>query len=388
MTAKTLAVFVKEALDALRDRRSLTSALIYSLFGPLVMGMALSAVARRGTEGTLELTVAGADRAPSLVRYLEQNGVEVRQPSTEVRKAVRAGDLDLALVVPGEYAGDFRASRPARLELVHDGSRSDVRGPVRRVQSLVERYSGQVTAQRLTLRGISPQVAQPVRLAEVDVSTAASRAALALGMLPIFLLMAVFIGAMNVAIDTTAGERERGSLESLLVHAVPRSDLTLGKWMAASAFNLLGVALTVLVSVLVLRWDRLAELDVPLALGTGDALRILALLIPLALFAPALQMLIALFARSFKEAQTYLSLLMFAPTIPGFLFAFQRIDTEPWMHTLPVLAQQVLIGDLLRGKPIDPAAQAAAAVATLAAATVCLFVTARLLRHERIVLGR
>ena len=120
MTAKILAVFVKEGVDALRDRRSLTSALIYSLFGPLVMGMALSAVAKRGTEGTLELTVAGADRAPSLVRYLEQNGVEVRQPSTEVRKAVRAGDLDLALVVPGDYAEDFRASRPARLELVHD----------------------------------------------------------------------------------------------------------------------------------------------------------------------------------------------------------------------------------------------------------------------------
>ena len=388
MTAKTLAVFVKEALDALRDRRSLTSALIYSLFGPLVMGMALSAVAKRGSEGILELTVDGAERAPSLVRYLEQNGVEVRRPSVDVRKAVRAGDLDLALVVPGDYAEDFRASRPAGLELVHDGSRSDVRGPVRRVQSLVERYSGQVTAQRLTLRGISPQVAQPVRLAEVDVSTAASRAALALGMLPIFLLMAVFIGAMNVAIDTTAGERERGSLESLLVHAVPRSDLTVGKWMAASAFNLLGVALTVLVAVLVLRWDRLAELDVPLALGTGDALRILALLIPLALFAPALQMLIALFARSFKEAQTYLSLLMFLPTIPGFLFAFQRVDTEPWMHTVPVLAQQVLIGGLLRGEPIDPAAQTVAAVATLAAAAVCLFVTARLLRHERIVLGR
>lgn len=388
MTAKILAVFVKEALDALRDRRSLTSALIYSLFGPLVMGLALSAVARRGAEGTLELTVAGADRAPSLVRYLEQNGVEIRQPSAEVRKAVRAGDLDLALVVPGDYAEDFRASRPARLELVHDGSRSDVRGPVRRVQSIVERYSGQVTAQRLTLRGISPQVAQPVRLAEIDVSTATSRAALALGMLPIFLLMAVFIGAMNVAIDTTAGERERGSLESLLVQAVPRSDLTVGKWMAASAFNLLGVALTVLVAVLVLRWDRLADLDVPLALGTGDALRILALLIPLALFAPALQMLIALFARSFKEAQTYLSLLMFVPTIPGFLFAFQRVDTEPWMHTVPVLAQQVLIGDLLRGKGIDPAMQAVAAVATLAAMSICLFVTARLLRHERIVLGR
>ncbi len=301
---------------------------------------------------------------------------------------MRGGGLDLALVIPEDYAEDFRASRPARLELVFDASRSDLRRPAQRVRDLVDRYGAQVAGQRLTARGLSPQVARPVRLDEVDLSTAAARAALVLGMFPIFLMMAAFIGGMNVAIDATAGERERGSLEPLLVHAVSRADLAAGKWMAAAAFNLLGVALTVLVSFLALRWDRLERLDVPVALSVGDALRILALLIPLALFAPALQMLVALFARSFKEAQTYLSLLLFVPILPGFAFAFQRVGDEPWMHGVPMLAQQVLISDLLRGEAAAPAAHALAAAATLAAAALCVAVTARMLRHERIVLGR
>lgn len=386
---KTLSVFTKETLDAARDRRSLGSALIYSLFGPLVLAMALGALARdRSDSGPLRLAVAGAEHAPSLVRFLEQNGVEVVRPPAEARRAVRAGDLRLALVIPGDYGKDFRAAKPAKVELVYDASRSDSRGPVRRVEGLVQRYGSQVAGLRLAARGISPQVAQPVRLAQIDLSTSASRAALALATFPIFLLMAAFISAMNIAIDTTAGERERGSLEPLLLHAVTRTELVVGKWLAAALFNLIGVGLTLLISFLVLRSDRLQELDVPVALSPEDALRLLGLLLPLILFAPALQMLVSLFARSFKEAQTYLSLLIFLPVIPGFLFSFQRLDPEPWMTAVPLLAEQVLIGDLLRGEAIGPVTQLTAAGATLLAAAACLAVTAWMLRHERIVLGR
>lgn len=372
-----IAVFLKEALDAARDRRSLGSALIYSLFGPLVLAMALGALARsRADDGPLRLAVSGAERAPSLMRWLEQNGVEA-VPSAEVE-----------LSIPEGYAEDFRASRPTTVELIYNASKSDSRGPVQRAEKLIQRYGAHVAALRLSARGISPQVAQPVQLAQIDRSTAASRAALALGTLPIFLLMAAFISAMNIAIDTTAGERERGSLEPLLLHDVPRIGLVAGKWLAAALFNALGMALTLLVSFLVLRWDRLEELDVPVALTPGDALRLFVLLLPLTLFAPALQMLISLFARSFKEAQTYLSLLIFLPVIPGFLFSFQRLDPEPWMRAVPVLAEQVLVGDLLRGQASGPATHLIAAGATLFATALCLAVTARMLRHERIVLGR
>ena len=389
MTARTLAVFAKEALDAVRDRRSLTSALSFALFGPLVLAMALAAIAKsRDDGGPLRLTVAGAGHAPSLIHYLEQNGVEVVRATADVEPAVRRGDLKLALVIPESYGKDFRASRPARVDLVHDASRMGSSSLVRRVERLLNRYSGQIAGLRLTARGISPQVAQPVRLSEVDLSTAASRAAFALATFPIFLLMSAFIGGMSVAIDTTAGERERGSLETLLVHAVPRTDLVVGKWMAAVAFNLLAVVLTLLFSFLVLRWDRLQRMDIPVALSVDDALRLLALLLPLALLAPALQMLVALFARSFKEAQTQLSLLMLLPMIPGLLLSFQSFEPQPWMRAVPILAEQVVMRDLLYGKVLPPSALALTVGATLTLAAVCLGATSRLLRHERIVLGR
>jgi sodium transport system permease protein len=389
MTTKALAVFAKEALDAARDRRSVASALIYSLFGPLVIALVLSTIAKANDDDKpLRLPVTGAEHAPSLVRYLEQNRVEVVRAPADVRGAVRAGDLDVALVIPPKFASDFRVSKPAEIELVHDRSRHDSETPVRRVEKLLEAYGGQTASLRLAARGVSPQVAQPVRLREVDLSTAASRAALALGSLPVFLLMAAFVGGMNVAIDTTAGERERGSLEPLLVQAVPRIDLVTGKWLAAAAFNLLAVVLTLLFTFLVLRWDRLEQLDVPVALGAGDTLRLLGLLLPLVLLIPALQMLIALFARSFKEAQTQMSLLLFVPMIPGLMLSLQTLEIEPWMRTVPILAEQVLIGDLLRGQAVAPGVQALAAVTTLAATALCLTITTRLLRHERIVLGR
>jgi len=389
MTAKALSVFAKEALDAARDRRSLTSALSYAFFGPLVLAMALTLIAKGSDDGKpLELAVSGAANAPSLIRYLEQNNVEVLAPPDDVQAAVRSGDLKLALVIPPGYGKDFRASRPARIELVHDASRIGTKTPVRRVEQLLDRYGAQVAGLRLSARGVSPQVARPVELDSIDLSTAASRAALALATLPIFLLMSAFIGGMNVAIDTTAGERERGSLEALLVHAVPRRDLVAGKWMAAVVFNLLSVTLTLLLSFLVLRLDRLQKMDVPVALSVDGALRFLLLLLPLVLLAPALQMLIALFARSFKEAQTQLSLLMLLPMLPGLLLSFQSFEPKPWMRIVPILAEQILMRDLLYGKAIVPSAQMLTGGATLALTVICLGVTARLLHHERIVLGR
>ena len=387
MSIKALTVFRKELADSWRDRRSLTSALTFSLFGPLFTALALSLVLKPD-DRTVELAVAGADRAPSLVRFLEQNDVEVRPAPADPRAAVRQRDLELALVIPESYAADFRQSQPARVELVYDASRTRRRAAVRRVQTLLESYGRQVANVRLIARGVSPQVAQPVQVDRVDLSTAASRAAFAMASLPIFLLMAAFVGGMNVAIDTTAGERERGSLESLLVHPVPRGALATGKWMSATAFNLLGVVLTLGLMVAVLRSDRMQRLDVPAGMGTREALMVLAVLVPLALLAPALQMLISIFSRSFKEAQTYLSLLLLVPMLPGFVLTLGQTETRPWMDALPLLGQQILVLKILRGEATDPLMHVLLAAVTLAATAVSIAVIARLLHNERIVLGR
>jgi sodium transport system permease protein len=382
------AVFRKELTDALRDRRSLTAALVYSLLGPLLMALALGALARRaGEAGPLRLAVAGGERAPALMQFLREGGVEIQPIAADGVAALRRGDADLVLAVPEGYPRDFRAGLPATLELVFDSTRRETREPRERLRSRIEAYGRREGDLRLLARGVSPDLARPVALAEVDLATAAGRAALALDMLPIFLLMAAFIGGMNTAIDVTAGERERGSLEPLLMHPVRRQALAFGKWLAASVPSVAGLVLTLLVAQRVVASERLQALELQVALGGAELRAMLAVLLPLALLAPALQMLVALFSHNFKEAQTYLSLLLFAPMLPGFAFAFGSLEPARWMEGVPLLGHQVLLSAVLRGEAPGGGALVLAA-STLAGALAAVAATGRLLRHERIVLGR
>lgn len=390
LTYKMLAVARKETLDALRDRRSLTAALAYSVFGPLVMGLALGAVARAGStaEGPLAVAVEGGDRAASLVAHLERHRVRVEPAPADLEDALRRGRVEAALVVPREYPDDVRRLRPAEVRLLYDQSRSSGRTAARRIRTILEGYGRETAAARLVARGVSPEVARPMAIVEVDLSTRASRAATALAMLPIFLMLATFVCCMNAVIDATAGERERGSLEPLLAHPVPPVVLAVGKWLPAAALSAAGAGLTLAVSHLVLGADRIQEIGVPIGLGAPETRGLLLLLLPLAFLAPAAQMLVAIFARSFKEAQTYLSLLLFVPMLPGFLFSFDAVGREAWMRAVPIVGQQMLMADLLRGEKAPAGSALLLAALTLLCAAACVAASALCLRDERIVLGR
>lgn len=381
-----LTVFHKELRECLRDRRALGASFLYAIFGPVVVGLALTAVARSSDPNEpLRLALAEAERAPSLVHYLQGEGVEITAAAADPFAAVKNGSCDLLLRVGEDYGEDMVALRPARLELYYDGARAASRRASSRARSVLEGYGRTLTGPRLVARGVSPQVVRPFDLEARDLSTPAARAAVVLAMLPIFLLTAAFVGGMNVAIDTTAGERERGTLEGLLMRPVPRWGLAVGKWLAAAVLNGAVVTLTLLIAGWVLRGERLQALEVPLGLGGRETLLILAALLPLAAFAPALQMLVAIFARTFKEAQTYLSLLLFVPVLPGFLLAFDALEPAPWMGLVPIIAQQLAITDVLRGEIVTLLLPG---LLTLLATALAVYITGRLLHHERIVLGR
>jgi sodium transport system permease protein len=386
-----VAVFRKESSDSFRDGRSVTAALIYSVFGPLIVVMTLNFLARREAQDRpFDLPVAGAAAAPSLLAYLEQRSVRIVQAPSDPESAVRSGAIDLALVIPGDYAERFGRVKPATVRLIHDASRMAQGQAVRRARTLLQGYGREVGSSRLIARGVGPEVAEPVKVEEIDLSTSRSRVAPALGMLSIFLLVAAFVGGMNVAIDVTAGERERGSLEPLLATAATARAVVIGKWMTASLFSLLAVGVSVALAMLVLRAAGAGDFATPVRINGRDALALLAALAPLGLFTAALQMLIAAFSRNYKEAQTWLSLLLFVPMLPGFLFEFSAVETAPWMISLPIVGQQILVASALRGAAAAPAPLAwaiAGAVATLAAAA-CLAATTRLLRSERILLAR
>jgi sodium transport system permease protein len=382
-------VLRKELKDNARDRRSLTSGLLVPLLGPLMFAFLFTAMATqlRGDK-PLVVPVRGLERAPSLVAFLERNGAEVVPAGADAEALVRDGKLDLALFIPEDYAADFSAGRSARLELFVDRSRTKSHTPVRRVQALLQGYGAQLGALRLLARGVTPTLAAPVQLEEVDVATPERSAATVLGMVPMFVLMAVFIGGLYVAIDSTAGERERGSLEPLLLNPVGRAQVVLGKWVAVVLFSWIAVVLSLVGFALALRFVPLQDLGVRAQLGPRELGGMLLVALPLTLFSGGLQMLLALFSRTFKEAQTYLSLLMVVPLIPAIVLSIYPVDNEAWMMAVPALSQTVLFNSLLRGEAVPAAWYLAAVLSTLVAAAAALAGAVWLIGQEKIVFGR
>jgi sodium transport system permease protein len=381
-------VIGKEIVDALRDRRSLVSASTYALLAPLAVGLALHALARdRSADRPLTVSMTGAANASSLVSYLRQQSITAHETPDAVAD-VRTGQCDVAIVVTPKYGSRFRAAEPAPVELVYDGSRGASTARADRLRRAVSAYSQQVMETRLLLRGILPDSVRAIDVHDRDVSSAAGRAVRLLAMLPIFLLVAAFTGGMSVAIDATAGERERGSLESLLLQPVSPGSVVLGKWVTAAALSAATVALMIAIVAAVLALPQLRAIDLPIGLSWQDALALAAVLFPLALLAPALQMLVSLFATSYKEAQTQVSLLLLLPTVPGFLIAFGSMADSSWLRMVPIVAQQLLASDVLSGQTPGPSTCAGAGAVTALATAVTLGAGARLIAHERIVQGQ
>lgn len=383
------AVVRKELRDALRDRRSLLSALLFPLLGPLMIALMFSYIADTHTqERPLKLAVIGQDNAPTLIRYLEAEGVEIGDPPADPLAAVRDGELDVVLEIPADFGEAFRAARPASVRLILDDSSPASQTSIKRTKRLLLGYGQQVGTLRLLSRGVDPSLANAITIDEVDLATPKKQAASLLGMLPMFVLLAGFIGGMYVATDATAGERERGSLEPLLCNPVSRRTLVVGKWLAATAFAAVSIVLTLVLTLLALTFVDLDELGIVLDLGPAEITGVLAATFPIALLAAAAQLLLATFARTFKEAQTYLSLMMMVPMIPGVVMSIKPIHSALWMMPIPLLGQQVLLMDVLRGEPTGALDFVLAGLSAAALAVVCLLINARLFEREKIIFGR
>ena len=382
-------IFRKELKDHARDRRSILSSLLVPLLGPLTFLAMFSVIASWMREDRpLIVPVVGAQNAPNLIAFLQRHGAIVEPAPPDYEAQVRDGKLDLAISVPEDYGKEFEAGRSAPVQIVEDSSRTKSRPQVMRARRILEAYSRRTSALRMIARGISPVLVAPLELTSVDLATPEKTAANVLGMMPLFLLMAVFIGGLHVAIDSTAGERERGSLEPLLVNPVSPSAVVTGKWLATIAATLLALAIALAGFEFAIARVPLQDLGIKFRLGSQEVMGLLAAVVPLALFAAALQITLALFARTFKEAQTYLSVLMLIPMMPAMFISLQPIRATLPMMVVPVFGQTLLMSDVLRGEPAPALWFAIAALTSALCAALLLTWAARLLRSEKIVFGR
>jgi sodium transport system permease protein len=384
-------IFKKEVIDNLRDRRTLAGSLFYPLIGPLLMALLFTVLGRTMStqaEQPLALPVVGAQNGPALIQFLEQNGTEIQPGPDDPEASVRAGDHDVVLVIPAGYEEDFSAGRPATVRLVVDDSRQSASISVKRASRLLEAYSQQMGTLRLLARGVDPSLVTALAVERTDVSTPQSQAAIFLNIMPYFIIFSVFIGGMYLVIDTTAGERERGSLEPLLINPVARSELVLGKLAAALVFTVIGVIETLVGFLIMLNVTPTESFGVQISLRPSALGVIFLIAIPMMLLAAALQMIIATFTRSFKEAQNYLSFLPLIPALPGMFLVFVPVKTKLWMMLIPTFGQQLLINQVMRGEPLDALNVTISAVVTAVAGVALVFVAIKLYERERVLFGR
>jgi sodium transport system permease protein len=380
----------KELKDSFRDRRALWSIVFSIVIGPVLIGFMMNRLADRQREAdTVRIPIVGIDRAPALVNWLnQQSGVQVVEGPADAEAAVRDQREAVVVIVPEDFAERFRASRPARLQLVADSSRSDVRSSVQRVSGLLQQYAAEIGSLRLIMRGVSPAAVRPLAIEEIEVSTAQQRAAQILTFIPMFIMVAGFVGGMQIATDSTAGERERGSLEPLLVNPAPRVAFVTGKWMAATFAAIVSVCLTTLLCAQLTRLLSLEDMGIRLQIGPEHVGPILLAAVPLCLFTAALQAAVATLARSFKEAQTYMGVLILAPMLPGVVTSLYPLGNATWMYAAPMLGPYVLLTDVLGGRLPEASAFLASTGTCLVASAILIRITTGLFRSENIIFGR
>jgi sodium transport system permease protein len=384
-------VLRKELIDGIRDRKALGMIALTAILSPLVyVGIQTTVASGRRQADALVVPVAGAEHAPALVAWLrQQTSVEVVPAPADPEAAVRDRTEDVVLVIDEDFGDHMSRAVPAAVRLMSDASRSDAVPKAARVRDLVNRYGAEVTALRLIARGIAPAVAAPVAIEEVEVSSLQQRLASSLFVLPIFFGFAAFMCALPASVDMTAGERERGSLEPLLMNPLSAASAITGKWLAASVFGGGGVLVCTLVTMAAFRlvpWHELG-MRYPVALSDATVWRMLALYLPLALLMSALTICLSSLSRSFKEAQASTVVLMPAPVLPLVVTIFLPLSNQPWLAPVPVVGQFALAMDVLRGTQVAPHWYVLAAASTLTAAALVIAFAARLFRRESVVFG-
>jgi sodium transport system permease protein len=392
VTRATRIVFFKEVIENLRDRRVIFSAFFFGvLMAPAIFALTMTIASNRATrdrDKPLDLPVAGGEYAPNLVRFLRENGVHVIPVTLDTDQAmseVRSSKRDLVLVIGDEYASRLAAGEPAPLELVVDSANAQTAAGAGRAGALLRAYGGELASLRLLARGVSPEVVRPVDVRTLDVATPAGRSLLILGMMTYFCFMSMLVGGFYLAIDTTAGERERGSLEPLLSLPVERSELIVGKMLATATFMTISLILTLAAFSVALSFIPLESLGMSANFGPRVVLGIFGVMLMFVPLGAALMTVVASFTRSNREAQSSLSIVLLVPLAPVMFAVVSGLKASPALMMVPSLSQHLLATSLMRGDPVQWLHVFISGLSTLALGGILVLVAIRLYEREAIL---
>jgi sodium transport system permease protein len=388
--ARIATIARKEIVDTSRDRRTMLVTLVTAIgVGPILMLLVLNlAVSQAEKARELKLPVAGREHAPALIAFLERQQVALTPAPADYEQQIRSGELDVVLDVDSAFGTDVARGKAGTVRLVYDRSRDRARAAIDQAEALLRAYGREWGRGRLLLRGVAPEVGMPLQIDIHDLATPQSSGSLVLFLVAFYGLFAAVMGGVAVALDTTAGERERASLEPLLLTPARPLELATGKWLAVCLLNLLVVVLTLCGFYLTLRFGPVPSIGIPFLFGLTEFLRFVVVLLPLILLVPAILVYVGCRGRSFKEAQSTVSLLLFAISIVPILQMFLQRKEPGWLAWVPVSSQYALLTKALRGEAL-PALELAQSYAVPALLAIgALLLVARLLSRESVLAGK
>ena len=390
MWATVLTVCKKELTDHLRDRRTASMIFFLSIaLGPLLLiGLTqfISSIEKKAE--AREVFVQGVANSPEIVNFFARQDVTIKDPKPEFCELIKDGKHDPVLVIPGTFQEKFHTGT-AEVELVFDDTRQHSgNASIGVLRRLMRGFNAEVATQRLIARGVSPQVVRAVDVQDINLGTAAQRAAGLLFIIPWITLLGCVSGVTAIAIDVTAGERERGSLEPLLMNPVTRAGLVTGKWLAVAIYGLAVATLTMCGFALTLHFAPLPSLASVLSIS---AAQYLGFAITMFSFAPAmgaLQMLIATYGRTYKEAQTYVSYLIMAVSMVPAIGMLAQFKDATWQLFVPMLGQLMVITRILRGETLSVMHYLLPFAINATISLVAIVLISKLLTKEKIIFGR
>ena len=386
-------VLRKEWCDALRDSKSLRMALLMPVYfvGVFVASslfiIHMSNQSRATTSEPIKLAVVGAEFLPPLIDWLQERGVKVDAVDDDAYQQVERGDLGYALIIPSDAREKFATGESIELALVFDATNSKLQGSLHFVRQQIWNWNARMGSLRLLSRGISPGITNPVYIRDLNIASDEKMGFFVMASLPMLLILTAFISSVGFSADMTAGERERRSLESLLITPASSAALAIGKWFTSFSLTLSVLLVEVVLLAVAFAYVPFKELGLRVDVSVADLAGVYVVLISVALLATALQFVISLFARNFKDAQTYMGLMVFLPMVPLFYTMFNPSAYEEWFRWVPVLSQQVLVKDLLLGGDVAPFHFFQAWIVAILLAILFLYFTANQLRKPKIVYG-
>ncbi|MBD3826973.1 ABC transporter permease [Stenotrophomonas sp.] len=384
-------VMRKELRDLSRDRRTLALTL---LLGPLLypllflgMGKLAESRVKSQIDKPLEIATIGAEHAPNLVRFLASQGLNTVAAPDDLTTAIRDQKIDVALRISPGFAKDWQEGRPALVEIVKDSTRRSADIPSSRLEAALGGYSQQVGALRLLARGIDAQVARPLDIATQDMATAEAKRGLLLSvLLPLLLIITSFLGGAYLVMDTTAGERERQSLEPLVATPASRSAIVSGKITAACAVGMASLLLTLLAFKLSAQLSTTGP-GRQLNMGFLPMVQMLLIMTPMLFIGTSLLTFLSAAAKSMKEAQSHMTWLMLLPMLPSYALMVYPLKSELWQFAVPFLAQNQMLLKIIRQESISAQMWGVYLAAGFGLAAVLWFAAVRRYHQERLAIS-